>query len=737
MDIATGQGIRLLSFSVQNITDAVFWFDQSGKVVWANDAACQSLAYPLNELLGLTATDFDPHYAEHITPQYWESIRESKAKVFESRHRTKDGYEFPVEIHDSFIDFEGTEYTCSIVRDLTDQKERERKLRLSDFTVEFAYNPIFWIDSTGVIRRVNDTACKRYGYTREEMTDMSIMQLNPTLDINSFTEQFRKMQAKKVNVFESIHRAKDGTDIPVEISMKHMTFEGEEFTCSFVVDLRDKKRTEQAFIAITEGTAATTGADFFVALAKSLTATLGIKYAFITEALNQNLTRLRTLAYMKNDQLLDNIIYDTEGMPCKEVVAGKMVYYPCDLEDIYPKKKGFQSYLGVPITDSKQQVIGNISVFDDVTYEDGERALPIMQVFATRAAAEIERLKNEESLRIALEEVERLRDRLAAENVYLQQEIAQGHDFDDIKTQSRAFIEVLKSIEQVARTEATVLLLGETGTGKELLARGVHSRSRRKDRPLVKVNCAALPENLIESELFGHEKGAFTGAIATKIGRFELADKGTLFLDEIGEMPVDLQAKLLRVLQEGELERLGSTTTKKVDVRIIAATNRNLEKEVEEGRFRADLYYRLNVFPISVLPLRERKEDIPMLVRHFIEKYGPRTGKVIEKIPKTTLDELATYDWPGNIRELENIIERAMILSPGKSLQLGNSLPKNNVFSTGENIPSIQENERDHIIKALELTGWRVSGQKGAAKILNIKPTTLEARMKKLGVFRP
>jgi chemotaxis protein methyltransferase CheR len=339
-------------------------------------------------------------------------------------------------------------------------------------------------------------------------------------------------------------------------------------------------------------------------------------------------------------------------------------------------------------------------------------------------------------LKQALDEVERLKNRLQAENVYLQSEIKLAHNFEEIIGQSRSIKGVLEQVEQVAATDATVLILGESGTGKELLARAIHSISPRNSHPLVKVDCAALPANLIESELFGHEKGAFTGALMRRIGRFELADEGTAFLDEVGELPIELQVKLLRVLQEGEFERLGSATTTKVDVRVIAATNRNLAKAVATGVFREDLFYRLNVFPIRCPPLRERKEDIPLFVKHFIEKYSAKIGKNIEAVPGNAMDELLQYDWPGNVRELENVVERAVILSKGKQLDLEDWLPKTDASSGGSLILTLEEKEREHILYVLELTGWKVRGAKGAAELLGMKPTTLEARMKKLDIER-
>jgi DNA-binding NtrC family response regulator/ligand-binding sensor domain-containing protein len=347
-----------------------------------------------------------------------------------------------------------------------------------------------------------------------------------------------------------------------------------------------------------------------------------------------------------------------------------------------------------------------------------------------------ERTRAANTLQNALDQVERLKNQLQAENVYLQDEIKLFHNFEDIVTSSEAFKKVLSEVEQVAVTDATVLILGETGTGKELFARAIHSISNRSHRPLVKVDCAALPENLIESELFGHEKGAFTGAVSRKIGRFELANGATIFLDEIGELPLKLQPKLLRVLQEGECVRLGNPQPIKVDVRVIAATNRDLDSEIRSGRFREDLYYRLNVFPIVIPPLRERKEDISLLVKHFMEKYSAKSGKQVEMISQNLIDKLQAYHWPGNVRELENIIERAVIITQGKKLMLGDWLPKMEPRSEESDIPTLEELEKKHILEVLELTGWRIRGEKGAADILNLKPTTLASRMAKLGIKR-
>ncbi|NTU43096.1 MAG: sigma 54-interacting transcriptional regulator [Nitrospirales bacterium] len=344
-----------------------------------------------------------------------------------------------------------------------------------------------------------------------------------------------------------------------------------------------------------------------------------------------------------------------------------------------------------------------------------------------------ERKLAEESLRESLKEVKQLKRKLSEENLYLREEINLIHSHKDIVGNSGAIRTVLKQVEQVAPTESTVLIQGETGTGKELLAHAIHSMSTRKGRLMIKVNCGALPPTLIESELFGREKGAFTGALSKQLGRFELADASTIFLDEINTLPLELQAKLLRVLENGEFERLGSPRTEKVNVRIISATNSDLAKLVSEGRFREDLYYRLNVFQITVPPLRERREDILPLVWSFVQDLSKRMGKRVESIPQKDVEALQAYSWPGNVRELRNVVERAMIVTTEPVLHL--NAPKIAQSCAGRSI-TLEEAERQHIVEVLNTTGWRVSGKDGAAEILGINPKTLESRMQRLGIQR-
>ncbi|MBX7165893.1 MAG: sigma 54-interacting transcriptional regulator [Pirellulales bacterium] len=608
--------------------------------------------------------------------------------------------------------------------------------------------------------------------------------------------------------------------------------------------------------ALVEGTARDRGEEFFASLVRNLARAIDVRYAFVAEFAD-NPRRVRTLAYWEQDRLATNIEFDLMGTPCEEVVAGKLCHHPCGVKDKFPLDRplmelGIESYLGVPLLDAHGTTLGHLAVYDPRPMPDEARRLSIFQLFAMRAATELERLRSERKLReseqqfqdlyneapiayvqedlesrfisanraamrilgITPEQVpgmvgislvpdtpdaqrrvkeafasvgrgtdtsgvvlelrrkdngnpiwiewwskpdpsgtytrtmfvditervlmEQEKARLAAENVYLQEEIKSVHNFDEIVGQSSGLVAVLDQVRLVAPTDATVLIQGETGTGKELIARAIHSISRRSDKPLIKLNCAALPSGLVESELFGHEKGAFTGALTRRIGRFELADGGTIFLDEIGELPLEVQSKLLRVLQEREFERVGSGSSIKVDVRVIAATNRDLSKAVQDKSFREDLFYRLNVFPLALPPLRERKEDIPLLVQFLVNKFSGRIGRQIESVSRQAMDRLLAYPWPGNIRELENIVERAVILASGSMLEVGAdalAMPAAEQSVATDSL-SLEEIERQHILAVLRQTDWVIDGARGAAKILNLHPNTLRSRLKKLGIAR-
>ncbi len=745
------------------------------------------------------------------------------------------------------------------------EKELTRRIRENEFyafTINHLKEAVFWVDEDGNIWDVNDGAAELSGYSREELRSMKVFEMDQTVQPKNWASVWQKLKKEKKVLFDAKLKQKQGAIIDIEITQNFLEFEGREYTCSIVRDIRQRKMEEELLRTVSEATSGLTGEDFLKELARHITMTLLMRYALITECANEEKTRLRTLCYVDGQSVLDNTEYDTEGLPCEIIMQGKEFFQAEGVQKLFPKEEGIESAVGVPIYSTKSgEIIGHILAVnpDPVTTERNQTA--ILRIFAARAGAELERMKAEEKLKIANSELQvllkesdqryrdlfeeapiayvhekldsefikanraalrilgvrpdevagtygkslapdtpdaqrRLREafesvgrgtdtsgvvlelrrkdngrpiwiqwwsnpdpggqftrtmfvditekvlmeqeqaRLQAQNKYLQEEIKLTYNFEEIISKSKDFQKVLQQIEQVASTDATVLILGESGTGKELIARAVHNISNRSKRPLVKVNCATLPANLIESELFGHEKGAFTGAMERKIGRFELADGGSIFLDEIGELPVELQAKLLRVLQEGEFERLGNPKTMKVNVRVIAATNRNLQQAIEKKEFREDLYYRLNVFPIICPPLRDRKEDIPLLVRHFCQKHEGKIGKKISSIAPDVMTALMDYDWPGNIRELENIIERAMILSRGNSLEYGEWIPVEKMPLAKSQSARLGDLEKEHILETLRKTGWKVSGEKGAAKILGLNPTTLEARMKKLGIKR-
>jgi formate hydrogenlyase transcriptional activator len=392
-------------------------------------------------------------------------------------------------------------------------------------------------------------------------------------------------------------------------------------------------------------------------------------------------------------------------------------------------ERGIKSFCAVPVTTaSKRHGALAFGSRQDDAYAASD--VEFLRQVARQIALAVENA-------LAFEEIKTLKDRLAEEKLYLEEELKTEYNFEEVVGRSAALRRVLKQVETVAPTDSTVLVQGETGTGKELIARAIHNLGARRARPFVKLNCAAIPTGLLESELFGHERGAFTGAIAQKVGRFELADGGTLFLDEVGDIPLELQAKLLRVLQEQEFERLGGTRTIKVNVRLVAATNADLTRMVADKQFRSDLYYRLNVFPVRMPPLRERREDIPLLVRYFAQKFARQMKRSVETIPTAVMAALTKYSWPGNVRELENFIERAVILSPGAELRAPLAELESAPEPATNHSATLEEAERDHILRALKEAKWVVGGPTGAAARLGLKRTTLQARMRKLNIARP
>jgi transcriptional regulator with GAF, ATPase, and Fis domain len=427
------------------------------------------------------------------------------------------------------------------------------------------------------------------------------------------------------------------------------------------------------------------------------------------------------------------------GVTGRQIVLRNLDQDPGELAHVeWLKSEQIRGFNGVPII-FKGEVLGVIAVFTRINVPEGAEVWS--RVFANHVAGAIANAR-------AFEEIQRLKAQLEQQNVYLQEEVVEAKAFGDLVGQSAALRQIVSQIDLVAPTDASVLILGETGTGKELVAHEIHRRSRRKEKPLIRVNCASIPKELYESEFFGHAKGAFTGAIKDRAGRFEAAEGGTLFLDEIGEVPLDLQGKLLRALQEKSFERVGEDRTRTADVRIIAATNRDLKKEAAAGRFREDLFYRLNVFPIQVAPLRERREDVPALAQHFVNLSAKELDCPKPRLTRAGIIQLQSYDWPGNIREMRNVIERAVILARGGALEF--DLPKNETAFAIRSTKSraekaereflteleMQQRERENLLVVLEKTGWKIKGEDGAAELLGVKPTTLLSRIKKMGLQR-
>jgi PAS domain S-box-containing protein len=575
------------------------------------------------------------------------------------------------------------------------------------FAKAFHANPQpMWLTmlATGFFVDVNDSFLAMSGYTRDEVIGHTSLELGMWENPDERPELVKQMQEKGSLVnHEARFRAKDGSLRVLLSSAETFEIDGEVFLLVSANDITERIESEEHFRDLADS------APVMIWIVDSESECIYVNKRFL-DFTGRNEEQELGQGWMQG-------IHPDDHDATAETYTTKFNQRQhFSLEYRLHRHDGEYRWIldcGVPRFSPDGVFLGYIGSCLDIT----------------------ERKESEVALQTAHAELHQLKNQLEAENIYLQQALQLDQKFGEIVGQSDAIKYVLFKINQVAPTDSTVLITGETGTGKELAARAIHGASSRKDKPLIKVNCGALSPTLIESELFGYEKGAFTGAVGRKPGRFELADGGTIFLDEIGELPPELQVKLLRAIQESEFERLGGSKTIKVDVRIIAATNRNLKQEVEDGIFREDLWYRLNVYPITMPPLRQRKEDIPLLVEHFVSTYAKKSGKTISSVSPRAIQSLQSHSWPGNVRELANVIERAVIHTSGSVLQIVDHFE----HLTPETLPSTQtleEVERDYIIRTLDNTGWRIEGPFGAAKILDLNPSTLRTRMAKLGIQR-
>lgn len=607
---------------------------------------------------------------------------------------------------------------------------------------ESAPDAMLLVDLQGHIAVVNRRLETLFGYGREELLGEPIEKLLP--------KQFRAD-------LQLFGQRKNGIEFPVEINLSALATEQGVMTSSSIRDITQRQHVFEFQSGMEFETMISNLSKRFIHLTtdcidaeinnglRDLAVMLSLDRVSIS--LHNLVARSRTVTHSWSDPDISPPPFSGTDptFPWLEAhIANREVCCISATDDLreeaaaerdYMLSVGMRSWLVVPLLVG-DEILGGIHAS---TFRKPQTWNSLLLLRIERAAEifahALARKRGHEDLEVAYREIKKLKHRLEKENVYLREEVKLEHDHHEVIGSSDGIRQVLKKAEQVAATDSIVLLLGETGTGKELIARTIHDHSHRKDRVMVKVNCAALPASLVESELFGREKGAFTGALTREMGRFELANGSTILLDEIGELPVELQSKLLRVLQEGEFERLGGPKTIKVDVRVIAATSRNLQQAVREGKFREDLFYRLNVFPITIPPLRERREDIAPLVWHFVNSLSHRMGRSIEAIHASTMEAFKRYHWPGNIRELRNVIERFLITSTNSLFQA--DLPVAELEFPQGSIQTAEEAEKQHILYIMGLAGWRIRGQGGAAEILGLRPTTLESRMQKLGVVRP
>ena len=710
---------------VEHSRDLLCIHDLEGRLLSVNPVPARLLGYTVEDILKVPMRELlDPKFRDQFDGYVRQIVSAGEATGILAV-RTRTGRRRYWEYHCS-LRTEGVEKPMvrGIAHDVTDRIAAEKALRESNqklaetatsqervlgslqlfrTLLDHSNDAIEVVDPTNLhLLDVNEKSCAQLGYTRDELLSMTIYDIDPLLTPDRVARSREQLLKNEFVIVESVHRRKDGTTFPVEANIRRVQLDREYFV-AICRDITERKRaaalleeSEKRFRAVYWRAPAG------IAVVDSLTGKflqVNPKYCEIAGRTEEEMLRLHPC---------DITHPDDQGETAKltrQLIEEEIRDY--DHEKRYVRPDGRIVWVNlsvVPMWEPGEQARWQMAIVQDIT----------------------ERRRVEEELRQA-------REKLAEEKLYLEHEIDTEFGFDNIVGQSKALRSVMESVAKVAASDATVLLLGETGTGKELIARAIHRQSHRAGNAFIKMNCAAIPSGLLESELFGNEKGAFTGAVTKKIGRLELADQGTILLDEIGEISLALQPKLLRVLQDQEFERLGGTQTLKINFRLIAATNCDLARNVREKEFRSDLYYRLNVFPIFLPPLRERREDIPLLVEHFVQKIARRMNKSITSIPKKTMDALTSWSWPGNVRELENFLERSLILTTGSVLAAPLSELQLAV-AVQEKEETLQAAERRHILTALRETHGQISGPRGAATRLGLKRTTLQSKLKQLGI---
>lgn len=739
--------------------DAIFVSDSNGIIREANPRAVDLFGYQRSELIGMSIDALVPERFRQSHPRHRENFgahprTRQMGAALNLFARRKDGSEFPVDIMLRPIGTATGPVVLSFVRDVTEQRAAQEELRRHDQQLRSIVESvrdyaIYMLDRDGHVATWNAGGERIHGYEEEEILGKHFSRFFIHEDIERDQPGFLLSSAAERGRYETEgwRVRKDGTRFWADSIVTAIRDDQGAVTgfAKVTRDFTDRKRAEEA-VMLQLSSALMANMDMrklLEAFSASIREVIphDASTLAIYDAGSQKLM-VQFLGAVDDDRGKEDLQVPVEGSPSGEVYKSREpVILERMAESTFPKETtahltglGMQSGCWVPLI-HRGESIGALNVSSRKEKAFGPHEAEMLADFADQMAMAVNNA-------VAFRQIAELRDRLNQEKQYLEEEINLENRFEDIVGDSSGLKNVLKQIETVAPTDATVLIQGETGTGKELLARAIHRLSSRGDRTFIKLNCAAIPAGLLESELFGHEKGAFTGAIARKLGRLELAHEGTLFLDEVGEMPLDLQPKLLRALQEREIERLGGTKPIAVNVRLIAATNRDLGKMVQEKQFRADLFYRLKVFPIFSPPLRERIEDIPVLVRHFVATHSRRMGKVIETIPDQTMEVLKRWKWPGNIRELENFLERAVILTRGPSLfvplaELEILEEEDDGDEGPETInPTLHAAEREHILRVLRECKGLIGGADGAAARLGLKRTTLNSKLKKLGIER-